>query len=383
MQTFGVGMVGYGFMGKVHTYAYQSLPMIYDPAPAKIKLIGVATASEASGEKAIDQAGYEFATRDYRDLLARDDIHLINVCVPNNMHRDVVIDALNAGKHVYCDKPLALNLREAEEMWAVARNAKTIHQMTFNYRFIPAMLRAKQLMEQGFCGRVFQYRVCYLHSSYIDPKRPFTWRMDKSKGGGGASADLGSHVIDLVRYLLGDFEAVFATGETFIKERPAAPGSSERRQVDVDDVFWMQCRMQSGALGTIESSRLSTGACDEIRLEIHGELGAIRFNSMDPNWLDVYDVQLPGGDYGGDRGFKRIECVQQYPKPAAIPGSKNSVGWTRYHIASMYDFVRNVSDGRQGSPSILDGLRVQQVLGAAYRSSERISWKKLGCDAGN
>jgi predicted dehydrogenase len=116
MQAFGVGMVGYGFMGKVHTYAYQSLPMMYDPAPAKIRLVGVATASEASGRKAIDQAGYEFATRDYRDLLASDDIHLINVCVPNNLHRDVVIDAIGAGKHVYCDKPLALNLAEAEEM---------------------------------------------------------------------------------------------------------------------------------------------------------------------------------------------------------------------------------------------------------------------------
>ena len=377
MQTFGVGMVGYGFMGKVHTYAYQSLPMIYDSAPAKIKLVGVATASEASGEKALDQAGYEFATRDYHDLLARDDIHLINVCAPNNLHRDVVIDALKAGKHVYCDKPLALNLAEAEEMWDVAKNASTIHQMTFNYRFIPAMLRAKQLVDDGFCGRVYQYRVCYLHSSYIDPNRPVTWRMDKAKGGGGASADLGSHVIDLVRYLLGDFESVFATMETFIKERPAKAGSSERTPVDVDDIFWMQSRMASGAFGTIEASRLSTGACDEIRLEIHGEHGAIRFNSMDPNWLDVYDARLPGGDYGGDRGFKRIECAQQYPKPSAIPGPKNSIGWTRYHIASMYDFVRNVAENRQSSPNILDGLRVQGVLDAAYRSSDRKIWKKV------
>lgn len=377
MQTFGVGMVGYGFMGKVHTYAYQSLPMMYDPMPVKIRLVGVATASEASGAKAMDQAGYEFATRDYHDLLARDDIHLINVCVPNHLHRDVVIDALKAGKHVYCDKPLALNLEQAEEMWEAARNAKTIHQMTFNYRFIPAMMRAKQLADDGFLGRVYQFRVSYLHSSYIDPNRPFTWRMDMSRGGGGASADLGSHVIDLVRYLLGDFGSVFATGETFIKDRPAAAGSAQRRQVDVDDVFWMQCRMQSGAFGTIEASRLSTGACDEIRLEIHGELGAIRFNSMDPNWLDVYDVRLPGGDFGGDRGFKRIECVQQYPKPAAIPGPKNSVGWMRYHIASMYDFVCNVADNRQARPSILDGLRVQQVLASAYRSSDRISWEKV------
>lgn len=374
MQTFGVGMVGYGFMGKIHTYSYQSLPMIYDPPPAKIKLVGVATATAVSGEKAMSQAGYEFATRDYRDLLARDDIHIINVCVPNHLHRDVTIDAFKAGKHVYCDKPLALNLKEAQEMWQAAQSAGTIHQMTFNYRFIPALQRAKQLADDGVLGRVFQFRVCYLHSSYIDPNRPMSWRTEKEKGGGGASADLGSHVIDLVGFLLGDFESVYATTETFIKDRPVTAGSSERRPVEVDDILWMQARMASGAFGTIEASRLSTGACDEIRIEIHGDKGAIRFNSMEPNWLDVYDAELPGGEYGGDRGFKRIECVQQYPKPAALPGPKVSVGWTRYHIASMHDFVRNVADGRQSSPNIYDGLKVQAVLEAAYRANDTRSW---------
>ncbi|MCX6376053.1 MAG: Gfo/Idh/MocA family oxidoreductase [Armatimonadetes bacterium] len=374
MKTFGVGMVGYGFMGKVHTYAYQSLPMIYDPPPAKIRLVGVATATEASGKKAIEQAGYEFATRDYHELLRRDDVHIINVCVPNHLHRDVAIDALNAGKHVYCDKPLAANLDQARDIWNVARQAKTIHQMTFNYRFIPALLRAKQLVDAGFLGRVFQFRVCYLHSSYIDPDRPMSWRTDKEKGGGGASADLGSHVIDLVRHLLGEFESVFATTETFIKERPVSAGASERMPVEVDDVCWMQARLESGAIGAREASRMSTGACDEIRIEIHGEMGAIRFNSMDPNWLDAYDVRLPAGDYGGERGFKRIECVHQYPKPAALPGPKNSVGWMTYHIASMYDFVENVARCRQSSPSIYDGLKVQEILEAAYESSRTDNW---------
>jgi predicted dehydrogenase len=377
MQTFGVGMVGYGFIGRMHTYAYQSLPMIYDPPPASIKLVGVATAGEESGLKAVERAGYEFAARDYHDLLTRDDIHIINVCTPNHLHRDVVIDALKAGKHIYCDKPLALNLEEAREIWEVACHAQTIHQMTFNYRFIPAMLRAKQLADAGFLGRLYQFRVAYLHSSYIDPNRPITWRVQKEKSGGGASFDLGSHVIDLIRYLLGEFSAVFATMETYVKERPIAPGSSERAVVEVDDVFWMQARLESGALGTVEASRVSTGACDEIRFEAHGDRGAIRFNSMDPNWLDVYDATLPGGDYGGDRGFKRLECVQQYPKPAALPGPRNSVGWLRYHIASIYDFVDNVANNRQSSPSIYDGLKVQEVLDAVYRSAAAQSWVKV------
>ncbi len=374
MQTLGVGMIGYGFMGKTHTYSYQSLPMIYDPAPARIRLVGIATASDESGRKAIDQAGYEFATRDYRDLLARDDIHIIDVCTPNNLHHDQVIDALRAGKHVYCDKPLAVSLQEAQEMWDAAQNASGIHQMTFNYRFIPAMLRAKQLIESDALGRIYQFRVAYLHSSYIDVSRPMSWRLDKTRGGGGAAFDLGSHIIDLVRYLFGDFASVFSTMETFVKDRPVSMGSSDTAPVEVDDVFWMQAKLESGAVGTIEASRLATGSMDEIRIEAHGELGAIRFNSMDPNWLDFYNATLPSGDYGGDRGFKRIECVQQYPRPAALPGPRVSVGWMRYHIASMHDFMTNVVHLTQSSPSIYDGLKVQEVLDAALVSVRSRAW---------
>lgn len=374
MQTLGVGMIGYGFMGKTHTYSYQSLPMIYDPAPARIRLVGIATASDESGRKAIDQAGYEFATRDYRDLLARDDIHIIDVCTPNNLHHDQVIDALRAGKHVYCDKPLAVSLQEAQEMWDAAQNASGIHQMTFNYRFIPAMLRAKQLIESDALGRIYQFRVAYLHSSYIDVSRPMSWRLDKTRGGGGAAFDLGSHIIDLVRYLFGDFASVFSTMETFVKDRPVSMGSSDTAPVEVDDVFWMQAKLESGAVGTVEASRLATGSMDEIRIEAHGELGAVRFNSMDPNWLDFYNATLPSGDYGGDRGFKRIECVQQYPRPAALPGPRVSVGWMRYHIASMHDFMTNVVHLTQSSPSIYDGLKVQEVLDAALVSVRSRAW---------
>lgn len=377
MRTLGVGMIGYGFMGKIHTYSYQSLPMMYEPAPARIRLVGVATASRESGEKAVEQAGYQFHTRDYRELLAREDIDIIDVCTPNHLHRDQVIDALKAGKHVYCDKPLSLNLREALEMWETARESSSIHQMTFNYRFIPAILRARQLVESGAIGRLYHFRVAYLHSSYIDTERPMSWRLDKSRGGGGAAFDLGSHVIDLARYLLGDFDSVLSTMETFVRDRPASAGSSERVPVEVDDVFWMQARLQSGAVGTIEASRLATGAMDEIRFEAHGANGAFRFNSMDPNWLEFYDATEPGGAYGGERGYKRIECVQQYPRPAALPGPRLTVGWMRYHIASIHDFVSNVAADRQSVPSILDGLEVQKVLDAAARSSESGSWASV------
>jgi predicted dehydrogenase len=381
METLGVGMIGYGFMGKMHTYSYLSLPLIYDPPPARIKLVGVCTATQESGQKAVEQAGYEFATQDYQELMSRDDIHIINVCTPNFLHKEQVITALESGKHVYCDKPLAMDLEEARQIWEVAREAKTVHQMTFQYRFIPAILRAKQLIEEGFLGRVYQFRALYLHSGYIDPNRPISWRLERSKGGGGAAYDLGSHIIDLTRYLLGEFDQVFATTETFVKQRPLAPGSEEHMPVEVDDVFWCQARLKSGAVGVIEASRMSTGAMDEIRFEAHGDKGAIRFNSMDPNWLEVYDATLPTGDYGGDRGFKRIECVQHYPKPAALPGPKFSIGWMRYHIASIYDFVSNVVHNRQSHPSIEDGMIVHEVLDAAFRSSASGTWVEVGVAA--
>lgn len=377
MQTLGIGMIGYGFMGKMHTYSYLSLPMLYDPAPAKIRLVGICTASEESGQKAMEQAGYQFATQDYHDLIERDDIQVINVCTPNFLHKEQIIAALEAGKHVYCDKPLAMDLDEASQIWEVAKKSKTIHQMTFQYRFIPAILKAKMLIDAGFLGRVYQFRVLYLHSGYIDPNRPMSWRLDKSRGGAGAAYDLGSHIIDLTRYLLGDFEQVLATTETFVKKRPVSPGSADFAPVEVDDVFWSQVRLKSGAVGVIEASRMSTGAMDEIRFEAHGDKGAIRFNSMDPNWLEVYDATLPSGDYGGDRGFKRIECVQHYPKPAALPGPRFSIGWMRYHIASIYDFVNNVVNQRQSQPSIEDGLRVHEVLDASFRSIAAGRWVRV------
>ncbi|MCL6630038.1 MAG: Gfo/Idh/MocA family oxidoreductase, partial [Armatimonadetes bacterium] len=264
MQTLGIGMIGYGFMGKMHTYSYLSLPMLYDPAPAKIKLVGICTASEESGQKAMEQAGYQFATQDYHDLIKRDDIQVINVCTPNFLHKEQIIAALEAGKHVYCDKPLAMDLDEASQIWEVAKKSKAIHQMTFQYRFIPAILKAKMLIEAGFLGHVYQFRVLYLHSGYIDPNRPMSWRLDKSRGGAGAAYDLGSHIIDLTRYLLGDFEQVLATTETFVKKRPVSVGSADFAPVEVDDVFWSQVRLKSGAVGVIEASRMSTGAMDEI-----------------------------------------------------------------------------------------------------------------------
>jgi len=377
IQELGVGIVGYGFIGKVHTYAYLNLPLFYDPPPARIKLVGVCTAHKETAEKARKEAGFEFATTDYRELLARDDIHVINCCTPNHLHRKLLIDVLKAGKHIYCDKPLALNLKEAKEILEVVKKSRVVHQMTFEYRFIPAMMRAKQLIEEEFLGRVFHFRACYLHSGYIDPERPMSWRLDKDKAGGGALFDLGSHVLDLVRYLLGECRTVFATTRTFIKERPLRRGSSKKASVKVDDLVLIQLEMESGALGTVEASRLATGTNDELRIEIYGDKGAIYFNLMEPNWLWIYDTRDESEPIGGRRGFKRIETVQRYPEPAVLPGPKFAIGWMRYHLASQHEFVRRIVSGQKGDPDFFDGYKVQKITEAALLSAARKGWVDL------
>lgn len=371
-----VGLIGYGFIGKVHTLAYQCLPMMYDPMPARVRLAAVCAASRASVDRALSQAGFESGTTDWREVVERDDIDLIDCCAPNSLHRDIVIAALQAGKHVYCDKPLATNLSEAREIVAVARACRGRHQMTFQNRFVAAMMRAKQLVDEGFLGRVFGFRACYLHAGYTDPERPMSWRLDAAEGG-GALVDIGSHILDLLRYLLGDIAAVFAATETFIRERPVSGSADRKAPVTVDDVALLTLRMANGALGTLEASRFATGTNDELRIEVHGEMGALRFNLMDPNWLYAFDARDPEAPLGGNRGFKAIETVQRYPAPAALPGPKFATGWLRNHIACQYELIASLAAGRPCSPDFADGLKVQEAMEAAYLSARQGGWVSL------
>ncbi|MDP8245578.1 MAG: Gfo/Idh/MocA family oxidoreductase [Candidatus Hinthialibacter antarcticus] len=374
-----IGVIGHGFMGKMHAHAYRSLPFYYDPAPAKTELTGVATQSESSMKRAIENGGFAFGTTDYKELCAHPDIDVIHCCTPNYLHKDILLCALENGKHVYMDKPLCMNLDEARIMANCAKqHPEQFTQMTFQYRFVPALLRAKQLIEQGALGRLFSARVCYLHAGYVDPKRPHSWRLDVSQSGkGGALFDLGAHVIDLTRHLLGEFEEVLHCGETFVKERPLPDNPNKTAPVEVDDISLMMFRLENGAIGTLESSRLATGVQDEIRFEAHGDKGAIRFNLMQPNFLEFYDATSPGGDYGGERGFKAIECVARYPKPASLPGPKNTIGWERFHVHCLYHFVKSIVDGVQPQPSIFDGAKVQAVLEAALESGASKQWTKV------
>ena len=378
MDTYGVGMIGYGYMGKMHSYAYASLPYIYNPPAARVKLVGVCASSEASRSFAMESAGYEFSTPDYRELLDRSDIQIINVVTPNYLHPEQAMAAIRAGKHVYCDKPLALSGDDAAEMAALARQSGQTCQVTFHNRFCPALLRARQLVEEGFLGDVISFRACYLHTGYNDPNRPISWKMRSQTSGTGALTDLGSHIIDLVHWLAGDFSKVNGTLRTLIKERPASAGSSELVPVTVDDMALLKVELTNGALGSIEVSRVAIGAEDDLRFEINGSRGSIAFNMMDPNTILVYDETRASGPYGGDRGWQRIETIQNYPKPAMLPGGKAPVGWMRFHIASMHAFLSNVVNSRPGDPSFDDGVAVQRIIDATVSSSKSGAWQPVG-----
>jgi len=375
MNDLGIGLIGFGFIGRVHALGYRSVPLYYSPAPCRPRLVGVCTSREETARKAVDEIGFEVGTTDYRELIARDDIQLIDCCTPNDSHREIIAAAAQAGKHVYCEKPLAVNGKQAWEMAAEVQRADVKHQVALQYRFSPAIMRAKQLIDEGRLGRLFTARVCYLHAGYIDPARPVTWRMRKAVGGGGALLDLGCHVLDLLTHLAGNFDQVWAATPTFIKERPSAKGAADRVPVDVDDAAYILLRRnEPSAMATVEVSRVATGTNDEIRLELHGDKGALRFNSMDPNWLHFYDLSDPGEPLGGERGYKAIEVVQRYPKPSVLPGEKFSIGWMRYHISAIHELLACIAEDRPCAPSFEEAAKLQDLMDCVYESAEEEKW---------
>ena len=373
MKPLGIAMIGYGGIGRVHAMAYRALPFHYGLAADTIKLVGVATTRPETAWRAREESGCDVWTTDYHELLARPDVDIVDVCVPNHLHEEVVVAAAQAGKHIYCEKPLAMGVAEGKRMVDAVARAGVNSQMTFNFRFYPAITRARQLMDAGFVGRVFSFRGRYFRASYIDRNKPLSWRLRKEIAGGGALFDLGSHVLDLATYLLGDFSQVQAMVETLIPERPVAAGAAETGTVDVDDFALINARLASGAVGNIEVSRMGTGRANDLQLEIYGDKGAIRFSSLDPSWLEVYDVRDDDQPLGGMRGFRKLETIQRHAD-AQSPDWSMPPGFVRTHAESQYQFLLAVSEDRPASPSIADGLHIQRVMAAAIQSSEQGAW---------
>lgn len=371
-----IGMIGYGSIGRVHALAYRSLPYHYGLPAAAVRIAGVATTRRETAQAAAAEIGCDFWTDDYRELLARPDIDGVDICVPNHMHAEIVTAAAAAGKHIYCEKPLAMNVAEAQQIVAAVQAAGVNAQLTFHFRFFPAILRAQQLVASGFLGRVFSFRGRYYRSSYIDPQKPLSWRQQKAIAGGGALFDIGSHILDLLYALLGEFASVQAAMETLIRERTVAAGSTETAAVDVDDLALLHLRTRDGVLGLVEVSRMGTGATNDLSFEIFGELGAIRFSAVDPNWLEVYDVRDADKPIGGMRGFRKVETVSRYEGQKA-PDWSMTPDFVRAHAECQYQFLRAVAEGRPASPSVVDGLHIQAVMAAAERAAAEGRWVEV------
>ncbi|MCB9140226.1 MAG: Gfo/Idh/MocA family oxidoreductase [Caldilineaceae bacterium] len=376
MNPLKIGLIGYGGIGRVHALAYRSIPFYYGLPADSVQVAGVATTHAESARKAAQEIGCGFWTADYRELLARPDIDVVDVTVPNVAHAEIVVAAAQAGKHIYCEKPLAMNVAEAQRMVAAANAAGVKTQMTFNFRFFPAIIRARQLMDEGFLGKIFSFRGRYYRSSYIDPLKPISWRQQRAVAGGGVLFDLGSHVLDLLYYLLGDFDQVQAVMETLITERPAAANVQETVAVDVDDIVFMHARMADGTLGLVESSRMGTGSPNELVVEIFGEKGALRFDAQDPSWLQVYDVRDANKPLGGLRGMTRVETVGRY-EGARSPDWSMAPSFVRAHAECQYQFLKAVAEDGPAAPTLADGLHIQAVMAAAETSSREARWVRV------
>ncbi len=373
MKALNIGLIGYGGIGRVHAMAYRNIPFHYGLPAGTVNLVGVATSRAETARRAAQEIGCDYWTADYHELLARNDIDVVDICVPNHKHEEIIVAAAQAGKHIYCEKPLAMSVAEGRRIVAAVAKTGVKTQLTFNFRFFPAITRAKQLLDAGFVGRVFSFRGRYFRSSYIDPDKPLSWRLSKEISGGGALFDLGSHILDTLYFLLGDFGSVQASLETLIKERPVAAGAAEKGPVDVDDLALLQLRMASGALGQVEISRLGTGVANDMQFEIYGDKGAIRFRSEDPSWLEVYDTRDPDQPLGGMRGFRKLETVQRHAG-AKSPDWSMPPGFVRSHAECQYQFLKAVAEDAAPSPTLTEGLKVQEIMEAAEISAKMGRW---------
>lgn len=371
-KTYNVGIIGFGFIGSVHAYGYENLKFYYRPAPLKAKLFGVCTARRETAEQAKSGFGFEFATNDFRELINHPKIDIIHICSPNVFHQEQVLAALAAGKHVYCDKPLVCNGPEAQAIEAALRNYSGVHQMTFHLRFYPATLKAKNLMEEGSLGKIISFRIAYYHSGNVDPEKPMGWKQEAEMGG-GVLADLGSHAVDLAYFLAGEFNRISGVSRILYPERPGKDGVMKK--VTSEDFVIINARMKDGCLGVIEASKVATGIQDEVRFEIYGTRGALRFNSMEPNFLEFYDQSDPDEPLGGSAGFKKLVTVNRYPKPdVSFPGPKFSGGWLSGHVHCLAGFLEAVRDNRQASPSLYDGIYNVRLLDRIRISENNGAW---------
>jgi len=368
--TVGVGMLGYAFMGKAHSNAYKKVPYMMYPPAAIPELVAICGRDATHVAEARKRYGYKRSYTDWRKMIEDDEVQLFDNGGPNDAHAEPCIAAAQAGKHVFCEKPLARTAEEARTMLDAVRKAKVKHQAAFNYRFVPAIRQAWDLVRGGQLGRIYHYRAVYLQE-WIMPhyKTPLIWRLQKAQAGSGALGDLGAHVIDLGRFLIGEIKSVGALTRTFMEERARLDGKGTGK-VDVDDAFVSVVEFEGGAIGTIEASRYAAGRKNHNRFEISGEKGSIVFDLERLNELEVFWV---GDEPRETQGFHRVSVTEGYhPFMSNWWPHGHIIGWEHamvHEVSHLLDCIANDKDVAPLGATFEDGYRCAVVCDAILESA--------------
>lgn len=383
MQKLNVAMIGGGFMGKAHAMAYAAMPMFFWPAPAIPVRKVVVDVNQEMAETARDRFGFEEASADWRAVIARPDIDIIDICTPNNSHAEIAIAAAKAGKHIICEKPLARTGEESKTMLDAVQASGSIHMVAFNYRRTPAVALAKKLIEEGRIGDILNFRGTYLQDWSADPDSPLSWRFQKSVAGSGTVGDIGTHVIDFARYLVGEIASVNALVKNHIPTRPRQSGgvdklgvgggdkNAERGPVDVDDEMLTMLRFANGAIGSIEATRNAYGRNNFLTFEIHGTKGSLAFNYERRDELQV----MFADDIGDARGFRTVYTGPAHPYGSGLwPIPALGIGYGETKIVECYDLCTAIVTGKQPSPNFEDGYRIALIADAILTSGESGQW---------
>ncbi|HEY5223237.1 MAG TPA: Gfo/Idh/MocA family oxidoreductase [Microbacteriaceae bacterium] len=379
--SLGVAMVGYGFMGAAHSQAWRVAPRFFE-LPYSPRMSVIVGRDRPRVEAAAERFGWAEAETDWRRVIEREDIGLVDICSPGASHVEIAIAALDAGKHVLCEKPLANTVAEAEAMTAAAERAAArgvFAMVGFSYRRVPAITFARDLVAAGRIGEVRQVRAAYLQDWLVDAEGPMTWRLDKALAGSGSLGDIGAHAIDAVQFITGQrITGVSGTLQTLVTERPllgesvglGGTASSERGKVTVDDVALFTARLTGGALGSFEATRFATGRKNAFRLEFSGSDGAIAFDLERMNELEFYDRT----EEAGLQGFRRILVTEpEHPYMSAWWPTGHAIGYEHPFSHQVYDLLADIAAGRQPRPSFADGLQVQRVLESIETSAAAAS----------
>ncbi|MCH6230927.1 Gfo/Idh/MocA family oxidoreductase [Microbacterium sp. CFH 31415] len=388
-MTLRVAMIGYGFMGAAHSVGWRQAPRVFT-LPEDVEMSVVVGRNADAVADAATRWGWQESATDWREVIARDDIDIVDIVTPGDSHAEIAIAALEAGKHVLCEKPLANTVAEAEAMADAASRAaaRGIRSMVgFTYRRVPAVTFLRDLIAQGAVGKIAQVRAAYRQDWLVDRGMPLAWRLQKEHAGSGALGDIGAHIIDMTQFVTGlDVVAVSGTVETLVKERPLLGGGSGLSgtaaegfgQVTVDDIALFSGRLSTGALVSFEASRFATGRKNDLSIEVSGDRGALRFDLEDLNTLWFYDRTAPEVT----QGFTRILVTEpQHPYVAAWWPAGHTLGYEHGFSHQVVDFVAAIAAGTDPRPSFAEGLSVQRVLEAVERSSENESaWLRVAAD---